>query len=286
MLSQFTPWNLKERLDPVSETDDYIRSLIDSNPFHEPIVEAAIAQLRLPAGSRGLDAGCGIGLQVPLLLEAVVPGGHVTGLDLSPQFLTRARDLTHRIGIAERTSFKEGSVKKLPFTSDAFDWAWSANCVGYAPFDPLPPLKEMARVVKPGGTVAILVWSSQQLLPGYPLLEARLNATSSGIAPFTAGMGPEQHCMRAPGFMRRAGLRDVRGRTFISEAQAPLSEEMRRAITLLIDMRWPGAESEISNDDREQFQRLCRPQSPDFILNLPDYYAFFTETLFYGRVEK
>lgn len=270
----------------MSETDDYIRSLIDSNPFHEPIVEAAISQLQLPSGSRGLDAGCGIGLQVPLLVEAVVPGGHVTGLDLSPQFLTRARELTHRIGIAERTSFKEGSVNKLPFTSDVFDWAWSANCVGYAPFDPLPPLKEMARVVKPGGTVAILVWSSQHLLPGYPLLEARLNATSSGIAPFTAGMGPEQHSMRAPGFMRRAGLRDVRGRTFVSEAQAPLSEEMRRAITLLIDMRWPGVESEISNDDREQFQRLCRPQSPDFILNLPDYYAFFTETLFYGRVEE
>jgi ubiquinone/menaquinone biosynthesis C-methylase UbiE len=270
----------------VSETDDYIRALLVSNPFHEPIIEAAIAELRLPTGSRGLDAGCGIGLQVPLLLEAIVPGGHVTGLDLAPQFLSHAREFTHRIGIAERTCFKECSGKKLPFDSDVFDWAWSANCVGYASFDPLPPLKEMARVVKPGGTVAILVWSSQQLLPGYPLLEARLNATSAGIAPFTAGMGPERHFMRAPGFMRRAGLSDIRGRTFVGEAQSPLSGEMREALKALIDMRWPGAESELSADDRTQFQRLCQPQSPDFILNLPDYYAFFTETLFYGKVER
>jgi hypothetical protein len=140
--------------------------------------------------------------------------------------------------------------------------------------------------VEPGGTVAILVWSSQQLLPGYPLLEARLNATSAGIAPFTAGMGPERHFMRAPGFMRRAGLSDIRGRTFVGEAQSPLSGEMREALKALIDMRWPGAESELSADDRTQFQRLCQPQSPDFILNLPDYYAFFTETLFYGKVER
>ena len=92
--------------------------------------------------------------------------------------------------------------------------------------------------------------------------------------------------MRAPGFMQRSGLSDIQGRTFVGEVQAPLSEEMREAITLLIDMRWPGAESELSADDRAQFQRLCQPQSPDFILNLPDYYAFFTETLFYGKVER
>ena len=270
----------------MSETDDYIHSLLVSNPFHEPIVEAAIKELQLPAGSRGLDAGCGIGLQMLPLLKATVPKGHVTGLDLSPQFLTYARDFIAGTGLARQASFKEGSVNKLPFDSDTFDWAWSSNCVGYASFDPLPPLREMARVVNSGGTVAILVWSSQQLLPGYPLLEARLNATSAGIAPFTADMAPERHFMRAPIFMRRAGLFEIECRTFLNEVQAPLSEEMREAITALIGMRWPGAERELSDEDRALFQQLCQPESPDFILNLPGYYAFFTETLFYGRVIK
>jgi ubiquinone/menaquinone biosynthesis C-methylase UbiE len=266
--------------------DDYAQKLLVSNPFHEPIIRAAIKELRFPVGSRGLDAGCGVGLQIPLFMEAIGPGGHVTGLDLSPQLLAHARELMERAGLAGQVSFKEGSVNKLPFDSDAFDWAWSANCVGYASFDPLPSLKEMARVVKPGGTVAILVWSSQQLLPGYPLLETRLNATPAGIAPFTTGMGPERHFMRASGFMRRAGLSDIRIRTFVGEAQAPLSDEMRRAIKALIDMRWPGAERELSAEDRALFQRLCQQQSPDFILNIPDYYAFFTETLFYGKIVK
>ena len=266
--------------------DTYAQQLLVSNPFHEPIIRAAVDALQLPAGSRGLDAGCGIGLQALLLAEAIGPEGHVTGLDVSAHLLNKARELAEKAGLSEQITYREGDVKKLPSEDNSFDWAWSSNCVGYAPFDSLPPLREMARVVKPGGTVAIIAWSSQQLLPGYPLLEARLNATSQGIAPFTTGMRPEQHFMRAPGWMRQAGLTDIRAHTFIGEAQAPLSKEMRDALTALIEMRWPGVQSELSAGDWAEFQRLCRPDSPDFILNLPDYYAFFTETLFYGRIAR
>ncbi|MEJ2303365.1 MAG: hypothetical protein P8Y14_17710 [Anaerolineales bacterium] len=87
-------------------------------------------------------------------------------------------------------------------TLPAFDWAWSVDCVGYAPIEPLPLVKELARVVKPGGRVAILAWSSEKLLPGYPVLEAHLNATSSGIAPFVRGKKPELHFTRALGWLR------------------------------------------------------------------------------------
>jgi demethylmenaquinone methyltransferase/2-methoxy-6-polyprenyl-1,4-benzoquinol methylase len=264
--------------------NSYARSLLVSNPLRDGYIHAAIDELKPPEGSRGLDAGCGIGLQALLLAEAVGPGGHVTGLDISPELLDEARAIVEKAGLSERVTFKQGNVNDIPFASDAFDWAWSADCVGYSPFDPLPPLREMARVVKPRGTVAILAWTSQQLLPGYPRLEARLNATSAGIAPFTTGMRPEQHCLRALGWMRGAGLDDIKARTFVGEAQAPLSDEMRAALTALIDMRWPGVQPELSAEDWAEYQRLCQPQSPDFILNLPDYYAFFTETLFYGRV--
>ncbi len=41
----------------------------------------------------GLDAGCGIGHHTLLLAEAVAPAGHVTGLDLSPEFLVHAREI-------------------------------------------------------------------------------------------------------------------------------------------------------------------------------------------------
>jgi demethylmenaquinone methyltransferase/2-methoxy-6-polyprenyl-1,4-benzoquinol methylase len=48
-------------------------------------------------------------------------------------------------------------------------------------------------------------------------------------------------------------------------------------------MRWPGVEPELAAEDLAEFQRLCRPISDDFILDHPDYYAFFTYSMFHGR---
>jgi ubiquinone/menaquinone biosynthesis C-methylase UbiE len=270
----------------VPDADTYAQRLAVSNPLSEAVIPSAIQALQLPPGSRGLDAGCGIGLQALLLAEAVGPAGHVTGLDLSPQFLVHAREIAEKAGLSERISFQQGDVNRLPFDDDTFDWVWSANCVGYHPAEPLPLLRELARVAKPGGSVAILAWSSQQLLPGYPLLEARLNATSSGIAPFTRGKRPELHFLRALGWFREAGLEEPTAQTFVGDAHAPLSDDMRNALTALLEMRWPAVQSEVAPEDWAQYQRLCEPGSPDFILDLPDYYAFFTYTMFQGRVAK
>lgn len=266
--------------------DTYAESLLVSNAFHEPLVRPAIQALQLAPGSRGLDAGCGIGLQALLLAEAVGPSGHVTGLDLSTELLAHAREIAEKAGLSGLITFEQGDVSRLPFDDDTFDWAWSSNCVGYAPGEPVPLAKELARVVKPGGTVALFAWSSQQLLPGYPLLEARLNATTAGIAPFVPGMKPQSHFLRAPGWMRDAGLEQVTARTFVGDVQAPLSDDIRSALTALLEMRWPGVQSEMSAEDWAEHQRLCQQESPDFILNLTDYYAFFTETLFHGRVAR
>ena len=264
--------------------DNLVRIAHVFNPLKEPVLRSAIQALQLPSGSRGLDAGCGIGLQALLLAETVGPAGHVTGLDLSPEFLPYAEELVKKAGMSERISFREGDVNKLPFDNDTFDWAWSVDCVGYAPIEPLPLVKELARVVKPGGSVAILAWSNEKLLPGYPVLEARLNATSAGIAPFVKGKKPEAHFTRALGWFRDAGLEERTARTFAGDAHAPLTDDLRSALTALFQMRWPGVESELTQEDWAQVQRLCLPESPDFILDHPDYYAFFTYSMFHGKV--
>jgi demethylmenaquinone methyltransferase/2-methoxy-6-polyprenyl-1,4-benzoquinol methylase len=243
-----------------------------------------VRALNLPPGSRGLDVGCGIGLQTLLLAEAVGPAGHVTGIDLSLEFLDCARSIVEKAGISEQVSFQEGDMNNPPFNDATFDWVWSANCAGYAPGEPLPLLKELARVVKPGGSVIILAWSSQQLLPGYPVLEAHLNATSSGITPFVEGMAPEMHFSRMMGWFRRAGMEEVTARTFAGDVSAPLSDEIRSALAALIEMRWVNVGAELSEEDWAEFQRLCLAESPEFILDLPDYYAFFTYSMFRGRV--
>jgi demethylmenaquinone methyltransferase/2-methoxy-6-polyprenyl-1,4-benzoquinol methylase len=157
--------------------------------------------------------------------------------------------------------------------------------VGYAAvLNPLSSVRELARVVRPDGSVIILVWSSERLLPGYPLLEARLNATVPGIAPFVAGTSPELHFSRALGWFRSLGLEEATAQTFVGDAHAPLTKESRDALLALFQMRWPGAESELSPEDRAAYERLCLPGSPDFLLDHPDYYAFFTYSMFSGRV--
>lgn len=270
----------------MTENDEkaYARKLALSDVLRGPVIREAIRALELPRGSRGLDAGCGIGSHTLLLAEAVAPDGHVTGVDVRREFLARARERAAKSCLSERVIFKEGDISSLPFDNDAFDWAWSVDCVGFIPTEPVALLKELMRVVKPGGSAAVLVWSSQQLLPGHPLLEARLNATSLGISPFSEGRRPESHFLRALGWFRAAGFEATVARTFAGDACAPLSGDVRDALLSLIEMRWGEPQPELSAADWKEFVRLCRPESPDFILNLPDYYAFFTYSMFRGRV--
>ena len=65
----------------------YIEKLVETHPLRDGLIRSAIRSLGLPAGSRGLDAGCGVGYHTVMLAEEVGPGGHVTGFDLTPEFL-------------------------------------------------------------------------------------------------------------------------------------------------------------------------------------------------------
>ncbi|UCB46689.1 MAG: methyltransferase domain-containing protein [Spirochaetota bacterium] len=268
----------------MADIDSYIQRALDANPLREPLLRSVIKALHLPKGSRGLDAGCGIGLQTLLLAEAIGPKGHVTGLDLSSAFLHYAEELVKESDLAERISFQEGDLGSLGFDDDIFDWVWSADCVGYPAGDFLPLLRELRRVVKPGGMVVILAWTSQCLLPGYPLLEARLNATCSGFAPYVRSKQPELHFLRALRWFEEAGLEKAEAKTFVGDVQAPLSDDIRRALVSLFEMLWGVPQPEVSQMDWAKYQRLCRPGSPEFILNLSDYYAFFTYSMFKGKV--
>ena len=153
--------------------------------LREPAIRSAIRTLQFVPNSHGLDIGCGIGNITGLLAESIAPRGRVTGVDISPDMVACARDAAEKAGLTKQLSFHLGDMKDLPFDDDTFDWVWSMDCVGYAPIEPLPLIEELVRVTKPSGRIALLAWSSQQLLPGHPALEARLNATSVGIAPFT-----------------------------------------------------------------------------------------------------
>jgi demethylmenaquinone methyltransferase/2-methoxy-6-polyprenyl-1,4-benzoquinol methylase len=217
----------------------------------------------------------------------VSPGGHVTGVDISSEYLARAEKTSRKGGLAAQVAFQYGDLVDLPFDDDTFNWVWNADTLWpVAGRDPLPLVKDLARVVKPGGIVAILFWSSQRLLPGHPLLEARLNATCAANFPYTNDSRPEWHILRALGWLQEAGLDDRQAHTFVANIHAPLDDAALNALMGSFQMLWGEAEPEVMPEDWGQFKRLSQPESPDFILNLPDYYAFITYSLFWGKVAR
>lgn len=261
-----------------------VQNLLRANPLREPTLRSIIQYLQLPRGSQGLDAGCGVGLQALLLADAVGTNGHVTGLDLVPELLAYGEKMVSRAGCSDQITFLAGDVSSLPFHDASFDWAWSADCIGYPAGELMPLLQELVRVVKPGGIILLLGWSSQQILPGYPMLEARLDATCSAYNPFLKGKLPESNFMRSLSHFQELGLQDLEAKTFVGEVRAPLSSGERIALISLCEMLWGEPQPEVSAGDWADYKRLCTPESPDFILKLPDYYGFFTYSMFRGRV--
>lgn len=119
-------------------------------PDDAPAYAAAVAGLGLRAGDRVLDAGCGTGRALPPLRAAVGDTGTVVGADLTPAMLEAAvragRDRAGRLLLAD--------VARLPLRDASFDAVFAAGLVAHLP-DPAGNLRELARVVRSGGVLAL-----------------------------------------------------------------------------------------------------------------------------------
>jgi SAM-dependent methyltransferase len=267
-----------------AESDDYTRRLLLSDTLRRPVINRAIRELSLSEGDSVLDAGCGIGSQLPLLAELVGLSGHVTGLDISAELISRAKREMKACAPEGRISLVRGDINDLPFDKHTFNCVVSVDCAGY-PFarDPTALLRELKRVVKPGGTVAIMGWTYQQILPGHPLLESRLNARSPLNIPPGAGFGSEAHFLSAPGWFQETGFSEVKGSSYAGDIRYPLNSEKQEAVLSLFEMLWQNALPALSDDDQGLFRHLSEPGSPGFVLDKPGYYGFFIYTCFSGR---
>ena len=206
----------------MSKAHETGQDLIRTEFFRLPVMEKAVSLLDLKPGSRGLEVGCGAGTVTLVLARTVGPDGHVTGLDQDADLLTLSRARAREEGLSTRIALEKGDMKALPWEAGAFDWLVSVDCAGYAPtVEPRPLVRELARVLKPGGIMGLAAWSSQMILPGYPALEARLNATPAGIAPFSLDRPPEDHFLRALGWFKEAGLVDLETVTLAGQCRAP-----------------------------------------------------------------
>ncbi|WP_457093028.1 class I SAM-dependent methyltransferase [Microvirga sp. P5_D2] len=110
------------------------------------------AWLNAPAGAAWADVGCGTGVLTEAILAQASPS-RIVGIDSSTVFVEAARS---RLADS-RVSLKQGDAQDIPEASDSFDVAVSGLVLNFVP-DKEVMIREMARVVRPGGTVALYVW--------------------------------------------------------------------------------------------------------------------------------
>lgn len=106
-------------------------------------------------GDAILDVATGTGDLAKQYARAVGPGGHVVGVDFCLPFLERAPAKLAGLGAAAPSSFAAGDALRLPFAGGRFDVASIAFGIRNVA-DPVACLKELARVVRPGGKVVVL----------------------------------------------------------------------------------------------------------------------------------
>lgn len=130
------------------------------------------------AGQKVLDVATGTGV---VAITAARAGAIVTGLDLTPELIERARYNSQLAGV--KVDWREGDVEQLPFDDGAFDAVLSQFGHIFAPRPPVA-IGEMLRVLKPGGTIAFSTWPPQAMIGKTFSLVAKYSAPPpANVAP-------------------------------------------------------------------------------------------------------
>lgn len=168
---------------------------------------------RIGPGDRVLDAGCGTGILARHIADQVGPSGSVVGIDINENMLEVAAR------IAPGIEWRHGRAEALPFEEETFDAAVSQFAAMFFE-DRVEAVREMVRVVRPGGCIAMAVWGPIGSAPGYAdlarILERMIGPEAGAAlrAPFAMG-DPE----KLNDVFREANVQQVEIRTEMGTAR-------------------------------------------------------------------
>jgi SAM-dependent methyltransferase len=190
----------------------YERDLVPAvfGPWAQVIVDFADLQ----SGDRVLDVACGTGAVARLAADRTGEQGMVAAVDLNPGMVAVARSLPAPRGAM--VDWRQADALELPFAEQAFD---AVLCqLGLQFFaDRLAALREMCRVLRPGGRVVVMVWRPIELSPGFAVLAAALerhigpDAAAIMRAPFSLGDAEELSSLVGAGGFEAPDLRAETG---------------------------------------------------------------------------
>ncbi|MFY1672526.1 class I SAM-dependent methyltransferase [Plantactinospora sp. WMMB334] len=177
-------------------------------PSTREIADALLDAAALPAGARVLDVGAGTG---PLVVAAAERGYEVVGVDNAPLTATYLRG---RVAPYPLATADLAEATALPYPAASFDAAFSVLAVMYAGPE---ALTEMRRVVRPGGTVAIVHWAKPTMSPLIKILWEE----GPELAVDLPHLGPEGFAAALTG----AGFTDVRVEPISAGYSLPAADE-------------------------------------------------------------
>ncbi|HJZ46252.1 MAG TPA: methyltransferase domain-containing protein [Roseiflexaceae bacterium] len=277
---------LREHILAEADTDlpEYAPMLTAYHRAHAAELRAIVGDLPLRPGDRVLDIPCGDGAYTVLLAERVGSSGRAVGVDRSASYLELARANAAESAYAARVCFQAGDIASLPFDDDAFDLIWCAQSMYSLP-DPLSALRELRRVVRPGGVVAVfendtlhqivLPWPAELELAVRRAQLRALAARSPASAKFFIG---RDLCGR----FAEARLENCIVAPYTSVRHAPLSHDERTYLAWYFGDLNARARPYLEPDTSAWFDRLLDPRSCDYLLDRPDFYVIYIGMLARG----
>jgi SAM-dependent methyltransferase len=181
---------------------------------------------------------------------------------------------------------EQGSVDQLPFEDETFDAVWCSHVVHGQP-DPLHTLRELARVLRPGGRLALRedVVAGRLLPLEPPGLEehirafyaedqARWRASLPNVVKREGGW---------PKLLKQAGFANFRVRTFTIDFIHPLTEDEHAYLADVL-AAWceDGKTIELLEEDKEGLERFTNPDSSTYLLNRSDLHVVSCVTVYGG----
>ena len=134
-----------------------------ANTFWDRFGRRTVERLGLAPGASVLDVCCGSGASAIPAAEIVGPGGSVIGVDLAENLLELARSKAHQRHLAN-VEFRSGDMTNLPFDEGAFDAVICVFGIFFVP-DMQVALRELKRVLRTRGTLAITTWGPRLFEP-------------------------------------------------------------------------------------------------------------------------
>lgn len=132
-------------------------------PDQMQVNNALIHVLSPKKGEHILEVGSGSGILSRLVASHLASGGHVTGIDISPEIINLSREYAQKENLDNMITFEVGDAKNVKYPDGIFDAAFAARLLLYLE-DPEDIVIELNRVVKPGGRIVLMEWDFETLV--------------------------------------------------------------------------------------------------------------------------